>query len=96
MVLRFLEKSSTRKSAALKDPHRKTNQRERRVGLNADHNGIVRFSRADRGLGRAVLADIKSLTDEVLASGSTRGLASGSTVTDTDGGASGPSQSAAR
>ena len=82
-------------SATLKDRHRKSNHRERRVGLNADHNGIVKFRLADRGLGHAVLAEIKSLADEVLASRSTNGLASGSTVAGTDGGDSGPSQSAA-
>ena len=40
------------------------------------------------------MAEIKCLADEVLASGSARGLASGSTDTGTGGGASGPSQSA--
>ena len=92
--IKYLGKVVNKKSATLKDNDRKFNHRERRVGLNADHNGIVKFPRADRGLGYAVLAEIKCLADEVLASGSTRGLASGSTDTGTGGGASGPSQSA--
>ena len=91
---KILGKVVNERSATLKDPDRKFNHRERRVGLNADHNDIVRFPYANRGLGCAVLAEIKRLADEVLASGSTRALASGSTETGTDGGASGPSQSA--
>ena len=83
-----------KKSATLYDYRRKSNHRERRVGLNADHNGIVKFSCAGRGLGRDVLIEIKRLADEVLRSGSS-GLASGSTEASTDDEASGSSQSAA-
>ena len=90
-----LGKIVRKKSATLKDDRQKANHRERRVGLNADHDSMVKLSRADRGIGRAVLVEIKRLADKVLESGPTSGLASGSTETNTDGGASSPSESTA-
>ena len=73
-----------KKSATLKDNCQESNHRERRVGLNADHDGMVKFSRAKGGLGRAVLSEIKSLANEVLKAGSSSGWAYESTDTDTD------------
>ena len=48
--IKSLGKVVNKKSATLKDNDRKSNHRERRVGLNADHNGIVKFPRADADL----------------------------------------------
>ena len=82
-------------SATLRDDRQESNHRERRVGLNAEHASMVKFSRADRGIGRHVLVEIKRLADKVLRSGSSRGLASELTDSGTDSGSSGPSESTA-